>query len=128
LPKIIFSSKSSIFLLNLSTSIIISSIEISPSASSSNKTSISLLLSSIPFQVSISFSILEIFFRTAEAFKLSSQKLGVEVFDLRLLRLILNDSKSKIPPERRIFLISYNESFFYFRYFHLLIYYADLVI
>jgi len=103
-------------------------IEISPSAWNSNKTSMSLLFSSIPFQVSISFSILEIFFRTAEAFKLSSQKVGLEVFDLRLLRLTFKDSRSKIPPERRIFLISYNESFFYFRYFHLLIYYADLVI
>jgi len=124
LPKIILSSRSSIFLLNLSTSIIRSSIEISPSAWNSNKTSISLLFSSILLQVSISFSILEIFFKIADAFKLSSQKLGIEVFDLRLLSLILNESKSKIPPERRIFLISYNESFFYFIYFHLLIYYA----
>jgi|TARA_B000000441_G_scaffold55827_1_gene37264 hypothetical protein len=56
------------------------------------------LISSIPFQVSISFSILEIFLRIADALKLSSQKFESEVFNLSVFRFEVNNSKSKIPP------------------------------
>ena len=121
LPSIILSSNSSIIFLYWFTSLYISSIEISPSLWNSKRTSTSLRFSSISFQSFISFSILDIFFSTTEAFLVSFQKMGSVDFSFRTFNFFFNKSISKIPPKHGILMTSLRKKFFYFRYFHLVI-------
>ena len=68
-------------------------------------------------QSCISFSILDIFFSTIEAFLLSFQNTGSVDFFLRSFNFLFKASTSKIPPKHGVFITGLIKQFFYFKYF-----------